>query len=429
MSEQELFDPSEQDVNEIVNENEKDVINSDTQIEQEEKLDEENPPPAPQGENFVNELDTMMADGYQTEAIEEHLVWRQNCANMYTSIREFRLEYESLAIEWVQRPWLEMVIGTYIDQPEQEDYVFIFDLSKKGKRPQPISRFAQKGGEVNRIECIQMLGKLFIATFNPEGVISVFNAEDGEVYQLHGHTDNGYGLSWWRQSEDRAYLLSGAEDHHVIVWEFDFKDFSGHKIASLELATPVHDAQWAPLTPGECAVACGDGHVRILQLEDRTIEEKKKIYIHEAEVLTAQYSPFAKDMIAACGGKLIGLFDLRDPSKVLHVLSGHEEDVTAVKWNPHIDGVLASGSQDRRVILWDIRKIGEEQSQEDLEDGAPEILFLHSGHMGPVTSIDWHPTEKWMIASVSEDKICQYWVPNDYITSTPNIPPMPKSLM
>jgi len=39
--------------------------------------------------------------------------------------------------------------------------------------------------------------------------------------------------------------------------------------------------------------------------------------------------------------------------------------------------VFASCSADRRIIVWDLSKIGEEQKAEDAQDGPPEMLVLH----------------------------------------------------
>jgi histone-binding protein RBBP4 len=45
-----------------------------------------------------------------------------------------------------------------------------------------------------------------------------------------------------------------------------------------------------------------------------------------------------------------------------------------VQWSPHHETILASSSSDRRINIWDLSRIGEEQTQEDAEDGPPELL-------------------------------------------------------
>ncbi len=49
-----------------------------------------------------------------------------------------------------------------------------------------------------------------------------------------------------------------------------------------------------------------------------------------------------------------------------------------VQWSPHNETILASSGTDRRLHVWDLSKIGEEQSYEDAEDGPPELLVRSS---------------------------------------------------
>ena len=57
----------------------------------------------------------------------------------------------------------------------------------------------------------------------------------------------------------------------------------------------------------------------------------------------------------------------------------HAHTLTQVQWSPQNETILASSGTDRRLHIWDLSKIGEEQSPEDAEDGPPELLV--SGHV------------------------------------------------
>ncbi len=50
-----------------------------------------------------------------------------------------------------------------------------------------------------------------------------------------------------------------------------------------------------------------------------------------------------------------------------------------------------------------------EQTQEDAEDGPPELLFLHGGHTSKVSDVSFNRNDEWTIASVSEDNVLQVW--------------------
>lgn len=50
-----------------------------------------------------------------------------------------------------------------------------------------------------------------------------------------------------------------------------------------------------------------------------------------------------------------------------------------------------------------------EQTQEDAEDGPPELLFLHGGHTSKISDVSFNQNDEWTIASVSEDNVLQVW--------------------
>lgn len=127
-------------------------------------------------------------------------------------------------------------------------------------------------------------------------------------------------------------------------------------------------------------------------------------------------------------------------SGALQELNSRCRSAQQVQWSPHNETILASSGTDRRLNVWDLSKIGEEQSPEDGEDGPPELLvslnkrvhraeprheparlssdhlsrsvshqFIHGGHTAKISDFSWNPNEPWVICSVSEDNIMQVW--------------------
>ena len=47
-----------------------------------------------------------------------------------------------------------------------------------------------------------------------------------------------------------------------------------------------------------------------------------------------------------------------------------------VEFSPFNEAIFASASIDRRLIVWDMSKIGEEIREEDARDGAAEMLVI-----------------------------------------------------
>jgi histone-binding protein RBBP4 len=80
-----------------------------------------------------------------------------------------------------------------------------------------------------------------------------------------------------------------------------------------------------------------------------------------------------------------------------------------VDWAPFNESILGSCSADRRVNVWDLSRIGAEQTPEDAQDGPPELLFVHGGMTSKVTDFSWNANNEWTIACVAEDNVLQVW--------------------
>ena len=127
---------------------------------------------------------------------------------------------------------------------------------------------------------------------------------------------------------------------------------------------------------------------------------------------------FKEDILLTAGSDhVVKLWDTRKlkGSEPLHIFRGHDSEIYNLKWSPHMDTVFLSGSSDRRVYVWDLSRIGAEQSMEDEEEGPAELLFIHGGHTDKINDACWNLNEDWVVASVSEDNILQVWAMGENI--------------
>lgn len=238
--------------------------------------------------------------------------------------------------------------------------------------------------------------------------------------RLRGHQKEGYGLSW--NLRDEGKLLSGSEDKRICLWDIPAPQMRGgghlDPIAIYEGHTEVvEDVAWHM---HHKTIFGSVGDDRKLMIWDTREKDRKKplhkVDAHKGEINCMSFNPFS-EFILATGStdRTVALWDMRNLSSKIHSFENHADEILQVEWSPFNEAILASASSDRRVNVWNLAKIGEEQDPEDAEDGPPELLFIHGGHTNKVSDFSWNENEPWVMASVAEDNILQIWCMADHI--------------
>lgn len=137
----------------------------------------------------------------------------------------------------------------------------------------------------------------------------------------------------------------------------------------------VNDVQHHPLHHSWIGTVSDDLTLQVIDPRQKTNE--RALYKKEAHTDAVNCIAFHPkwDVIVATGSadKSIALWDLRCLDKKLHSLEAHTEDVMRLEWHPHEAAILGSAANDRRILMWDVSRIGDEQTEEEAEDGPPEL--------------------------------------------------------
>lgn len=245
---------------------------------------------------------------------------------------------------------------------------------------------------------------------------------------LTGHTGEGYGLAW--STKAQGSLLSCGEDKKICYWDINAvdhtssdgkRDHAGKLVGSnrpsmhanqtfLGHSDYIEDVAWHSKSATVFGSVGDDKNLMIWDLKTANSPVHKVGNAHNGSINSISFNPWS-DFIFATGSddENICLWDLRNLKIKLHTFESHNDAVFNVSWCPQNETILASASVDRRVMVWDLARIGEEQSHEEMEDGPPELLFIHGGHTSKVADIDWNYNTPWLMASTGEDNQVQFW--------------------
>mmetsp|Transcript_9583 Transcript_9583/g.13579 ORF Transcript_9583/g.13579 Transcript_9583/m.13579 type:complete len:531 (-) Transcript_9583:854-2446(-) len=245
--------------------------------------------------------------------------------------------------------------------------------------------------------------------------------DDGETSPqliLKGHDREGYGLAWSKLTQGR--LVSGSEDQTLCLWDINGNSISSgngrqeqHAISKfLGHTDVVEDVDWHHRDPNMIGSVGDDRQIMIW--DSREKNAKKAVHCvtnaHEGDINCIAFNP-VNEFVLATGSadKTVALWDMRNLKSRLQTLAGHTDQVYQLEWAPFNESILGSCGADRRVAVWDLSRIGTEQTPEDAEDGPPELLFMHGGHTSKVSDLSWNANDEWTISSVSEDNVLQIW--------------------
>ncbi|CAB0003563.1 unnamed protein product [Nesidiocoris tenuis] len=217
-------------------------------------------------------------------------------------------------------------------------------------------------GEVNRARYMPQ-NPCVIATKTPSSDVLVFdytkhpskpdpNGDCHPDLRLRGHQKEGYGLSW--NPNLNGYLLSASDDHTICLWDINATPKENRIIDAKTIFTGhtavVEDVAWHLLHESLFGSVADDQKLMIWDTRsNNTSKPSHTVDAHTAEVNCLSFNPYSEFILAT------GSAD-------------------KVQWSPHNETILASSGTDRRLHVWDLSKIGEEQSAEDAEDGPPELL-------------------------------------------------------
>lgn len=389
---------------------------------------------------------------------EEYKIWKKNTPFLYDLVMTHALEWPSLTAQWLPDVTKaengdynvhRLILGTHTS--DEQNHLVIsklqlptedirYDASKYDSEKSEFGGFGavtgkveveirmNHEGEVNRARYMPQ-NQVIIATKSPSPDVYIFDytkhpsipPSDGSFkpqLRLKGHTKEGYGLSW--NTNLRGHLLSASDDTTVCLWDIEspLAQSAGKntKTVFTSHASVVEDVAWHVLHSSIFGSVGDDHKLMIWDSNSSNTKPAHCVDAHTAEVNCLSFNPYSEFILATgSADKTVALWDLRNLKLKLHSFESHKDEIFQVQWSPHNETILASSGTDRRLHVWDLSKIGEEQTAEDAEDGPPELLFIHGGHTAKISDFSWNQNEPWVICSVSEDNIMQVWQMADNI--------------
>ena len=241
----------------------------------------------------------------------------------------------------------------------------------------------------------------YLSSFDVPGTILPPSASK-PLSTLRMHKSEGYALDW-SPLNPLGKLLTGDNDGLIYAtsrtegggWVTDTRPFSGH-------TSSVEELQWSPNEKNVFASASSDGSVKVWDVRSKSRKPAVDVQISKTDVNVMSWSNQTFHLLAtgADDGQW-AVWDLRHwkpnaaaPSAQISAapvasFDFLKEPVTSIQWHPTDDSVVAVGSADNTVTLWDlaVELDDEESRQAGVADIPPQLLFVH--YTESVKEVHW----------------------------------------
>ncbi|KAL9557936.1 hypothetical protein MBANPS3_001166 [Mucor bainieri] len=219
------------------------------------------------------------------------------------------------------------------------------------------------------------------------------------------------------QQQEKSIAATWSETGKVHVWDLTAP------MASLEVpGTPSNTQQkplftinnhgreegyamdWSGLEAGRLLTGDNNGRIYHSIISPTGVNTENVAFReHKSSVEDLQWSPTERNVFASCSAdQTVKIWDTRNKKRSAVGIHASNSDVNVITWNKKASYLLASGHDDGVFSVWDLRTFKGGASQ-------PTPVATFKWHNGPITSIEWHPTEESVLAVSGADNQLTLW--------------------
>lgn len=417
-------------------------------------------------EKVENEVPSETKEEVEEEDIEVQFSnWKTNSGILYDFVSRKELEWPSLSIDFgdfhdenAENKVLNQIVcvGTHTSNKEP-NYLYVCDvLFPLEKVPQEkcvykanenyegfefcteMKKFTIKSkiahsGEVNRIKFVPTeKEKNFVMTKAVTGNLHLFDINkhkietDKDVMKpevtFTGTKTDGFGLAF---NEKKKNVITCCNDGLITVYDYNTLTSSTiDPLYSTTYKSPINDV--CSSNDDNMFIACADnGYILLYDIRVDSKDPVQQVLGQQVPVNTIALNTFTGYIASGSDNGKIKIWDIKKFSEPQHIIDAHKESIIRLNFSPNDCSLLASASANRFINIYDLEKIGEELDAEDLSDGPSELIFSHGGHTQPITDFNWnhHKKLKMFIGSTSEDNTLQFWqMKTELLEETGTIP-------
>ncbi|ELP92918.1 histone acetyltransferase type B subunit, putative [Entamoeba invadens IP1] len=259
-------------------------------------------------------------------------------------------------------------------------------------------------GDVRRLRAMPQ-NRDVVVTSSSENQSFIYNTADSLCEGVERKHGGGFGLSWSIVSPGTFCVC---ENGNVYVYTINNEN---EEIAMLNVHNSINDVCFK--ADADIILSVGEDSRAVLT----DIRTKTTVSVfsetHSGDANACCFDQGNSYIFITGGGEdgFVRFWDTRKPNFELCHLFGAEKGINCCQLSTINLGYVCSASKDNRVRIYDMSRVGEDQTSNDADDGGSEFLFQHNGHFNEVYDALWNPNIPFVIGSAGEGREIQFWRP------------------
>ncbi|CAI0453454.1 unnamed protein product [Linum tenue] len=218
-------------------------------------------------------------------------------------------------------------------------------------------------------------------------------------YKEGSHTDSVLGLAWNKQYSYRNILASASSDRQVKIWDITTQQCN---ITSEHHTDKVQSVAW---NHHEAQVLLSGSFDHSIVMDARIPTHPGFRWSVAADVESLAWDPHSShSFVASLENGTVQGFDIRTAKsgeasdlKPSYTIHAHDKAVSAVIYNPSIPNLIATGSMDKTVKIW------------DLSNNQPSCVASKNPKAGAVFSIVFSDDSPFILAIGGSKGTLEIW--------------------